>query len=508
MLGQTGALNYKINPQFIGGPPQQGAPQGVAPVQAEIPAMEQDPLAVREGLTNDYYQNYNMLKKYIEVLSKDGIDPFDPYADPVVFQTMNKLQANVLHAANALKGEFDAEKQMRLPIATGQVGVKQGVDQRGLYAQNADNYYSAQPTYATQELNRRLGQNTNTRRDQDAFNAEIQPYIQQIEQQVQQGILSPEEGEIQKQSIFKNVYTTPVFAPQRPWNDPFNKYKGSIGLLKKYTNLSQGVWQDGSYRTEERDGEVYLVNSEGQGDVLGRYNAGFDKNGNPVYKDKVVKGWMKNADTGQVYIEFTDPSIEPELVSNQPGDAVAMKFVSNNPKYGSVDKMNEAMEVFNIGNGLGGSANEYLTPENAPQIKERVLNSAGPMKEGVKQVVSRIKKELSDLPEWNAILSRNSVSYKLPNGKELDVKKNGKNSYALRGDWKQSDFEGVDINNLSEDQIIKILSKTGFFNSKTYVQGGQGKVTGKQQKAVEAFTKQFGRQPNQNEMAKILAKYN
>jgi hypothetical protein len=504
--GELGGLNYQITPQFIGGQP--AAQPAVAPVAGQqVPALGNDPIAVRGEKTKDLYANYQALKSFVENLSKQGIDAFDPYQDPQVFETMNMLQANVLFAANALKGEYEADKQMRPLIAQGQVGVKQGVDQSGLYSQNADNYFSTQPTYATKELNDRLAQTTMTPGSQDRVNSLIAPYIQHIDEQVRQQILSPQEGEIQKQSIIQNAYKTPVFAPRQERSG--KNYDAQLGLLRKYTNLGQGVWNDGTYRPEERDGRVFLVNTEGKGDVLGRYEAGVDKNGTPVYKDKILKNWVKDAETGEVFLEFTDPSIPKERVSNQSGDAITRTFLANNSKYGSVDKFMEAATELGLTDGTGSTINQYLMPSNADEIKERVKQSAGPMKEGIKQSVGNIQKELDNLKESSFWKGTHVVSYPFPDGTTLEVKKVGKDKFAIENadEWK-GQVDG-NIDNLSKDNIIKILSAKNFWKNKVFVSksGEAPQYSDKQQKALSAFSKQFNRQPNPNELAKLLDKY-
>jgi hypothetical protein len=500
--GELGGLNYQITPQFIGDQP---AAQPMAPVAAQqLPALGNDPIAVRGEKTKDLYANYQALKSFVENLSKQGIDAFDPYQDPQVFEAMNMLQANVLFAANALKNEMSAENQMRPLIAQGQVGIKQGVDQSGLYSQNADNYFSTQPTYATKELNDRLAQTTMTPGSQDRVNSLIAPYIQQIDEQVRQQILSPQEGEIQKQSIIQNAYKTPVFSPNASSRSGKN-YDAQLGLLRKYTNLSQGVWNDGTFKPEERDGKVFLVNQEGKGDVLGRYEAGIDKNGTPVYKDKILKGWIKDADTGEVFMEFTDPSIPKERVSNQSGDAITRTFLSNNSKYGDVSKFMEAASELGLTDATGSTINQYLMPSNADEIKEKVRTSGSAMQQGVKQVVDGVKKELNKMSD--PFIGNNSIGYKLPNGRRLEIGKHrGRNEYYIVN---KDDFDINRNESLSQEDVVKMLSQLNFFNSKTYVSKSDEtpQYSDKQQKALSAFSKQFNRQPNPNELAKLLDKY-
>jgi hypothetical protein len=464
--------NYEINPLMIGQPQvaPQVPPQAAATAQA---AVENDPLALRGKMTSDYYNNYGMLQSFVKDMMSKGIDPTVPdYSQEgggMPFQLFHKLQAGVLYAANALSNEFKAETQMRPYEAQGLVGVKQGVDRNGLYSQNAENWYSTQPTYATQELNRRLGQNTDTLRDQNALNAEIAPYLQQVDQQVAAGILSPEQGEIQKQSIMRNVYTTKLFAPRDPRDSPGFKYAGNLNLLQKYTNLGQGVWGKEASQPMEINGKVYVVNTEGQGDILGRYLAGQDSNGNPIYKDKVVKQWRKDPDSGQVFIDFTDPNISPVDASSLTGDALAMQFISNNPKYGSVDKMNEAMAAVGVGNGLGGSVNEIFMPPNADELRNQSNESAKAMSERIKVAKENIKKELSDLE--NPLTGWSYVTYTLPDKRQVVIGKHKgtKDKFFIDNkDEVKRDFEINKTDKLDYEQVLSVLSQIGYFNRDKY----------------------------------------
>lgn len=463
--GQGAAQNFKINPQYIGSPQQQVAPQEVQPSSVMGAIDPNDPLAIRDKLTSDYYNNYGQLKSFAASMAKQGIDVFEAdYSQPgggAPFKTAMRLQAGLMYASNALKGEYEAEKQMRPMEVQGQVQMKQGVDRNGMYASDASNYYSTDATPMVKEANARLNTPTFTNNDQNNFNqAYLDETIGKLDQLVQQGMMSPEQAQQQKNMLMENVKQTSYQQLIPRATKPGKNYDSQIGLLKKYTNLSQGVWNDGTYRPEERKGQLFLVNSEGQGDVLGRYEASTDKNGAPVLKDKVVKNWLKDPDTGEVFIEFTDPTIPMERVSNQRGDAITRTFVSNNSKYGSVDKIMEAATELGLTDDVGSAINSALMPEDSDARKKTVRESAGPVKEKLKQAKVNIKKELSGLK--STLFGNDKKVYPLPNGTKLEIGRHqGEQSFYINNP-EEIGLSG-DVENLTMDEVYDYLSQAGFF---------------------------------------------
>src|SRR5690606_30488055 len=201
-IGTLGGLNYEMDFPTTTTSTTSPLPTAIQPVKVDVPELPDDPIAVRQGLTADYYNNYGMLKAFAQDMARKGIDPFQPDLSQegggLAFQTMQMMQANLLHSANALRGEFEAEKQMRPLQATGQTRLAPGVDTQGLYASDANNFIPAKQLPGTEELNQRLAQETNDPASAARVNAMIEPYKQRLDAMVAQGLISPAKAEAEK----------------------------------------------------------------------------------------------------------------------------------------------------------------------------------------------------------------------------------------------------------------------------------------------------------------------
>ena len=118
--GLTGGLDFR----FENFPSSQPIPQEQytqQPTQVAVPEYSDDPLAVREKLTSDYYNSMGLLRSFAQEQAKKGVNVFEPdYTQDgggLAFQTAQKLQAGLMYAANALKGEFKSQSQMLPSIA-------------------------------------------------------------------------------------------------------------------------------------------------------------------------------------------------------------------------------------------------------------------------------------------------------------------------------------------------------------------------------------------------------
>lgn len=216
--GITGGLDFRFENFPAAQQQQMGSYTPPQPVEAQVPEFSDDPLAVREKLTSDYYSNMGMLRSFATDMAKKGIDVFEPdYSQEgggLAFQTAKKLEASVMYAANALSNEFKAEQQTRPYELTGQTVMNPNVDRQGLAYSDAQNFTSTKPLPGTDELNQRLAQETNDPSSQNRANAQIAPYLQRLDQMVQQGLISPEKAEIEKQAIIENTWKTQMYAPR------------------------------------------------------------------------------------------------------------------------------------------------------------------------------------------------------------------------------------------------------------------------------------------------------
>jgi hypothetical protein len=519
--GQLGALNYRMS--FPGqqqvDPASQAAvqqQQGGDPYQYELP----DKLANRQAKTKQLIERYNNLKSLAAEFERLGEvwDRPDLSQDDggLAYQTILAADAGVKYAAQELANEAAAEQQLRPLEAQGKIRFNEGVDPtQDIAYSDPSKYYSTDPMPFVDEANRRLNTPTYTTRDQNNFNqAYLDPNVQRIDQMIASGQMSPEEGAFQKANLQRNVAQTAYqqLIQGNKDNDKNSKYGYQLALLRKYTNLKNGVWPEGAYNKTTVNGKVYLKNEDGKGDVLGKYTANPDKNGNPVSKDKIVDAWLKDPQTGKVYVKFTDPEIPMEELSNQSGDAITRTFVSNNSKYGSVDKIMEAATAVGLMDEKGSSVDQMLMPQNFQDIQSGVRNSGTAASARVEQEKANIKSKLKGIKS-GAILYANGDAIPLPDGRIMEVARHKYSGGEPRYFIRNYDELGLpeQPENLTEDEVIEYLSEDyGYFNQfleQAPTESTQGAITSKQQKAIEAFTKQFNRQPNSTEIQKIMSKF-
>jgi hypothetical protein len=211
--GYLGGLNYEIPLNQQSGQQAMVAPKqgGQVNANALVPPMENDPLAVREKKTDDYYNNYALLKNFVADAQSKGINPFEPdYSQPgggLAFRTYQKLQAGLMYASNALKNEFETEQDFNKLKWQNKAGLAPGVDlRRDMLTENPDAVVSYEPTHQVEEANRRLNTPTYRKSDADDFNAAYKtPTEKDIDDQVKSGQLAPAQAEILKSQLFPNV---------------------------------------------------------------------------------------------------------------------------------------------------------------------------------------------------------------------------------------------------------------------------------------------------------------
>lgn len=216
-IGSLGALTYNMTfPQQ--GETQQGYVQP-PPAEVELPQYGNDPLASREKLTSDYYNNMGLLRSFAQDMAKKGINVFEPdYSQDgggLAFQTQQKLQANLMYAANALGNEQKAEQQMRPYLAQGQTRLAPGVDpNQGMAYSDPNSFIPTRLPAGVEETNQRLAQETNDPQSQERANQLLNTQIQKLDNQVAQGLMRPEEAEYYKQQLVPNAWRTQPFSPR------------------------------------------------------------------------------------------------------------------------------------------------------------------------------------------------------------------------------------------------------------------------------------------------------
>jgi hypothetical protein len=491
--GELGGLNYRM--QF----PQQNEEQFSSanqsiPQQYNPVPYENDPLAVREKLTTDYYNNAGLLRSFVQDMISKGIDPFQPdYSQDgggLPFQTFQKLQAGLMFSANALKNEFEAEKDLRPLRARNQIAVNPGVNPNEELWASQGMYTSTEPLPFVKESNNFSRQNTHTRGDEQRNNqAYYERSLQQIDQMEASGQLTPYEAQIQRANLQKNVSQTAYQQlVQRGGGsgrgglsqEDLSKRAELIKQVKKgiltddqtplnLLKLIPGVEEAEYVNTGDRVGLNVYVKGQGQPsfvdlrkDGAGDINALLNR----------IEG-QKNVPNEMVFSFDTKVDI-PE--SNARETIETAKAVLKNIPRGKYDKMGlDEGKFSDVLTSLQDLSRQgiLVTPEN------ELIASIEPASGFFSSTPTRLK-----------------INYY-----KLD-KKGEPTSTILSKEIKIDDNQDY-IEQLVEANANEIAQGLGAgFSQQQSVQ-----YTPTQQRAVEAFTKQLGRQPNQNELQKILSKY-
>ena len=248
-------------------------------------------------------------------------------------------------SANALGNELKAEEQIRPMIARGETMISPNADlSQGNAFSNPRNFIPTRSLAGTEEINRRLGQETNDPASQQRANAQIKPYLDQIDAMVEQGYLTPEQAQLEKNKIIPNAWKTQVFAPRTEGGLKQQDLQGRAELIKqlksgiltnnptslnilklspsvadaRYVNTGDQVgieiWQKGQFEPVfidlskgggQEELNAYLNRIEGQKNVPNEFVSSFDtkveipeSNAGVILED--VKAKVKTFDEGYV----------------------------------------------------------------------------------------------------------------------------------------------------------------------------------------------------------------
>ena len=480
-IGEAGGLNYRLNfPQYQ--QPQEQS-QGQPPVgNYEELAMSKDPLANREKLTADYYDNYAALQEFMKDAFRNGIDPLAPdFSQPgggLAHQTFLKAKANLMYAANALRGEYEAEDQLRPYIAQGKVRMNQGVDpQQDMWA-SQNQFYSTEPLPFVQNANAFSKENTYTQRDENRFNQSYyDPASQQIDQMVAAGQLSPEEGALQKASLQHNVHTTypGLLQPKEA-----KETKSLLPFYQNVTNITRGLFEPNAKDTIYR-GKNWVVSNALSGDIFGEENLEkYDKLGNKTISKapKVIKDVIKDK-SGDVYLRFKDDQFDPIKVSDMPPDQVFRILVeSNGGKYGGAGSIPQFYQELQ----KSGLMNQNFSTEPNTVFGQQTPNAiqqTTPV-ERFKRLEQDFKTKYDKVVKGD--LSRFNI--KVPNGPTYSFTYDDDKGYYLEN-WKEFGLDKETIpKNLSYEDFIKFLDDNDILN-KIYNKDTVKKVTDGQSNTIE-----------------------
>lgn len=454
------SLDYEIPQNFISRDQGQLQQPAVEP-SSDLGKIDDPahPLAARGKLTSDYYNNYSQLSQYAKSMAKDfGIDIFKPdYTQEGgghPFQLAQKLQANIMYASNALRNEFEAEKERRKSIDEGKILRKHGIDYNNTLAYSDDNNFiptAALPGIA--EANKRGAEDTFDPQSAARINQQIQAQAGQIDQLVQAGQLTPEEGQLQKSYLVKNSYK---LSPSQLTDEGGNgkAVKSMIPLYERVTNVTRGAFDNGKNAIVR--GQQYLASDVLSGDNYGDYNTTrTDKLGNETVAKvpKIIKRLLKDS-SGRVFIEFQNHNIPLEEVSNSDPAEVFRRLVeSNSGKYGGVG----ALPAFYQELEKKGYTDQSRAVHPSTVYGEGTAEKTNPRPESaqVKAILDFDKKRFNEL-EGGKIKDFYADT---PNGK-YHFKYDEDKGVSLEN-WKNLGFKSK-IDNLSYEEYLNLMDKVHY----------------------------------------------
>jgi hypothetical protein len=518
--GYLGGLANQIglNPQagqMAMGQPEQAAQQQGGAYGYELP----DKLAVRREKLNKLLNDYSLLKQFATEMSQKGIDPFAiNYGEDdggLAFQTLMDLDASVRYGAMELSNEREAEERLGSLFAQDKLRFKPGVNtQEDIAYSNPENYYSTSITPGLEQTNKVLGDDTYSQRDSARMNQLADLEMQKIDSQVQQGFISPERGEYLKAQLVPNRNKThpSAYNPNNRGDGAAEK-KSMLNLFQRVANHTRGVFPDGTFKPRIVGGKQFAESRDFAGDNYGRktiYKQ--DSNGNilPVEQERKIVSTLKD-EQGKTFFLLDDGEMV-DVSAKTPDEVFRTIVESNSTKYG------------------GASALPALYNElerNQLLDSNRTVPSNTVFGEGSAEQANKVKANIPGFDKIQKAL-KNDYDKVVANGTTVTVE--GEDGTVYK--FSKSEDDGVYLTNwkevggykkedrpkfLSYGQFLDFIDQSGYWNKwlPNYIanQNKTGKsktpdnLTARQQQAILQFSIQFKRDPNQNELDKILAKY-
>lgn len=412
--GEALGYNFRIGRDQIPQPSQM-AEQSIT-TDPEVGQYDKNDLLANRGkMTQDVYENMSILRNYAQELAKKGIDvtkpDFTQEGGGPEHLAFLKLDAAVKHAANALKNEYTAEQQLRPLQAEGKIRYNQDADFSRLYAQNPDNYYSTAPLENVREANIRGRQNTYTPQDQARINSEIAREASQIDQQVAQGVLSQQEGELQKSYLVNNAYGTPASAFS-DGGGAGRQAKSMIPLFERVTNQTRGAFEPTDAKPIIIRGKNFTASNSLSGDNFGEQQIEKeDKLGNRtlVTVPKKIKRTLKDKQ-GNVFLQYEDPDLDIEQVNNIAPDEVFRRLVeSNSGKYGGTAALPMFYEELRKKGLLGDNrtvGSNTVFGETTPEIARQTI----PDNPATERKLALVKSDFEKLADPNSNFGQQKVN--------------------------------------------------------------------------------------------------
>jgi hypothetical protein len=560
--GNIGGLDFRMEQYPPAAAPVYTPPVTTGqPVGTSLPEYSNDPLAVREKLTSDYYNNMAMVRDFAESMASKGINPFEPdWSQPdggLAFQTMQKLKAGVAYASNALRNEFYAEKQMRPLEASGQVRLKPGVKREGLYYSDPRNFYSTALDPVVTQANQVLGDSRYTRSDSQRLNEAVRdPRVQYYQEQMQK---DPDNAIYYQRQIEALIQNTPQTFIQRG-GDTGAANSGISAYVKKWSEIANGLGFQPGESFDQRGNRIDISRPS---EFVGR-QLGYLADGKKFILDRFEKIVQPD---GSFIVEAVDTTGKSR-VQVDPNNIVGSlrSFIETNEGATALKDLNSFFRTQGFDTATQSVPANLFAPR-ATDVTEQT--DVAPKVMGVRENISR---SLDYLAEGgigrfflNALalgtnnpsaLRSTEIEYATPDGRTLKIKKDGdlykisnyrdifgtpKNG-VIEINGKKTPVNGV-FEKVPKATLQAMLEKFGVVNvmlkdsdgnvvatepigggvvnqqspsqptntddTDRYIEDYERLygVSDNQKRAVEAFIKKFGRKPTQSETKKIFDKY-
>jgi len=392
-----------------------------------------------EGQTQAYYEKVAALKSFMLDMHKNrGIDVRVPdlaHPDSIALnQIYQRGLADIMHQANKLKMN---QKEREYRINRGDIMTEAGRanERAGQPLQQGYDYYGNQPTAGVSATNAETAQPAYT---QGSFAEQQKRAATEravYEKMKKDNPKMAEYADAQLQAI--NTPTQDVFAPKSPWA-PFGYAKeaqtveAAGGFLKKVANVQAGL--TGFVPTREYTGK--MANKDYTGWAYGDANQKIKA----IVKDPNVP----RGQYGYMVIHFQDGTVQD--ISDEDSMTIAQKLADVNPsKLGGLNSQH--LYAYIQQNSRQSESGEVITPSFLPDEKkqksildrqkaehEKEYADAAPIYAALKEGFDKLKHVSLWNPSTWSNAGHGSIKIPLPDGKKIEVIRDGEDSYSLSDD--------------------------------------------------------------------------
>lgn len=486
-----GGYGYTMTPRKIGVPQQEQQVQ-----QQQTPL--RDDLATVEELTDNYYNAYQTMKDYVSEMAKEyNVDvtkpSFKERGGGLLHQGYQKFEAALQMAANDLaqyKNTLESEEKER---RAGTYLYNPNFDPRSKEGFEAQGSQRGFTTKLLPHVEAAIKQLSITRMSNPAATEATEKYKlateRKIDEMIAQGVISSAQGEFNKKALYEAMAETPAstinagIAAEARRQTARGKNEGMFPLMKKFVVDASG---GGDLQQYQR------VQDPKTGDIAYRKRAdwvglNFGPDTQLGIKNRVAD-YVEVSPSGEVTLHFqktiddNNEPVEPtplQLHSMRPNEIINL-ISEHNPRFMNPQIANKLLTEGGFMDELGSTDLEtFLGQEGMSELSQRqqaLANRASREKE----VIASIENELSTpntkkgSSRWGGdTLVNLEETFNLPDGTEIKFTPhtwNNKSYYMDKDLFKElipeNDRENFKYEKMSKSDIIKVLRRVGYVNSK------------------------------------------